>query len=161
MIYLRLHWQWVGMRGDSFQIPGLELRGCLLSLYCWLWCQLLWAPHSGQCSAHDPGLWALGTAAQEDKRNSAREGRDSLFARGPAEVQRGPGSDSPGVSQGVHSGPDQRCLWFCSPRISTCPRCSPPMETLPRALAASHPPRLHPAGSREKQVLIWKLPGRY
>ena len=119
------------------------------------------SPGSPFGPVESPGLWALGTATQEDKRNSAHEGRDSLFVTGPAEVQRGPGSDSPGVSQGVHAGPGQRSLWFCSPRTFTCPRCSRLTETLPRALAASHLPRLHPAGSREKQVLIWKLPGCY
>lgn len=49
----------MGMRGDIFQIPGLELRGCLLSLYCWLWCRLLQAPHLGQWRAQGFGLWVL------------------------------------------------------------------------------------------------------
>ena len=81
----------MGMRDDIFQIPGPELRGCLLSLYCWLWCRLLQAPHSGQWKARGFGLWVL--LPKKDKRNSVHEGRDSLSVEGLAEVQRGPGSD--------------------------------------------------------------------
>ena len=73
----------VGMRGDISQIPGLKVSvdGGVSSVVLLAVVPAPPGSPSRPVEHPSPRLWSLGTATQQDKRNSAYEGRPCPFCR--------------------------------------------------------------------------------